>query len=156
MYRLNLLFTVLDMDIPTSRNSLKVIWWVNVELLWWLPSVDYIMFISGVHLNTLFDVSLCFPDDWVIWGHYMLTWTTYLCPSTQRDFIEFTCHKFSIHIKWLCQTSMELCPGSILGPKYINMIVTNHILSAFLELFSCRIFNACDHILFHRTSTWTN
>jgi len=56
------------MDTPTCRKSLKVILWVNVE---WLPFVAYIMFISEVHLNTLFDVSLCFPEEGVIWVRYM-------------------------------------------------------------------------------------
>jgi hypothetical protein len=37
----------------------------------WFSFVAYIMFISGVHPNTLSDVSLCFPEDGVIWGRYM-------------------------------------------------------------------------------------
>jgi hypothetical protein len=39
--------------------------------IWRLPFVAYIMFLSGVHPNTLSDVSLCFPEDGVIWGCYM-------------------------------------------------------------------------------------
>jgi hypothetical protein len=41
------------------------------EAIWWLPFVAYIMFMSRVHPNTLSDVSLCFPEDGVSWGHHM-------------------------------------------------------------------------------------